>query len=457
MMSTYHNVLELIGNTPLLAVKHLDTGCCELFLKLENQNPGGSTKDRIALRMVEQAEQDGLLQPGGTLIEATAGNTGLGLALVAAVKGYHCLIVMPDKMSKEKIVHLRALGAQVIMTRSDVAKGHPDYYQDVAARLATTTPNSYYINQFANVANVQAHTASTGPEIWQQMQHDIDAFVAGVGTGGTITGVGRFLRTMNPQVELILADPQGSILADYVNHGSMGQATSWLVEGIGEDFIPSISDMSLLNRAITVSDKEAFLAARDLLAREGILAGSSTGVLLHAALLYCRAQSQPKRVVTLVCDTGNKYLSKFYNDVWMRDHGFLPTSQYGDLRDVIAYPHASKACITVADTDTLATAHKRMYDHHISQLPVLREQQYMGLLHINDVLRVMQQGADALKQCVADALVVDERAHLAATASLTALQAALEQQPCVAIVQDGVFYGVLTAIDVVNFLKRRVS
>ncbi len=234
-------VLALIGNTPLVQITRFDTGCCQLFVKLENQNPGGSIKDRVGLAMIEAAEREGKIAPGGTLIEATAGNTGLGLALVAAHKGYRLKLVIPDKMSQEKIFHLKALGTEVVMTRSDVGKGHPDYYQDLAEQLARETPNSFYINQFNNPANPRAHEESTGPEIWAQMEHQLDAVVCGVGSGGTITGLTRFFRQVAPHLKMVLADPQGSVLADYLQTGVIGTAGSWLVEGIGEDFVPPIS------------------------------------------------------------------------------------------------------------------------------------------------------------------------------------------------------------------------
>src|SRR6202789_120246 len=234
----YTNVLEMIGNTPLVAVTHIDTGPCRLFLKLENQNPGGSIKDRVGLYMIQAAERDGRLKPGGTLIEATAGNTGLGLALVAAQKGYRLVLVIPDKMSQEKIFHLRAMGAEVMLTRSDVSKGHPEYYRDVAERLSRETPGSFFVNQFGNPANPQAHEETTAPEIWEQMNHELDAVVCGVGTGGTLTGISRFFARTAPDVQIVLADPQGSMLVDYVKTGvTHAVPRSWLVEGIGEDFI----------------------------------------------------------------------------------------------------------------------------------------------------------------------------------------------------------------------------
>ncbi len=334
-MDTYTSVIEMIGNTPMLEVSRFDTGPCRLLLKLENQNPGGSIKDRIGLSMIEAAERDGLIKPGGTVIEATAGNTGLGLALVAAQKGYKMVVVVPDKMSQEKIFHLNALGAEVMMTRSDVTKGHPDYYQDVAERLSGEIENSCWVNQFANPANPRAHEESTGPEIWAQTEGQIDAMVCGVGSGGTITGLARFFKGVKPSVEMILADPEGSILAGLVNDGEAGALGSWLVEGIGEDFVPPNCDIDLIARAYTISDQESLAAARTLLAEEGILAGSSSGTLLAAALRYCREQTTAKTVVSLLPDSGNKYLSKMYNDYWMTDQGFMERPQHGDLRDLI--------------------------------------------------------------------------------------------------------------------------
>src|SRR5580698_710673 len=330
----YNNALEMIGRTPLMAVRHIDTGPCELFLKLENQNPGGSIKDRVGLYLVEAAERAGSIRPGSTLIEATAGNTGLGLALVAAQKGYRLLLVIPDKMSQEKIFHLRAMGAEVMLTRSDVSKGHPEYYRDVAERLTRETPGSFFVNQFGNPANPQAHEETTAPEIWEQMNHQLDAVVCGVGTGGTLTGISRFFARTAPGVEMVLADPAGSILADYAKTGKVEAARSgWLVEGIGGDSIPPVADFSRVGTTYNIPDAEAFRTCRELLLKEGIIAGTSTGTLLAAALRYCREQKEPQRVVTFVCDSGNKYLSKVYNDYWMLDQGFINREQFGDLRD----------------------------------------------------------------------------------------------------------------------------
>ena len=322
-MTVFNNVLELIGNTPIIKLNRFDTGLCTLYMKMENQNPGGSIKDRIALTMINDAEEKQQLLPGGTIVEATAGNTGVSLAMVAALKGYKLVIVIPDKMSQEKIEHLKAMGAEVILTRSDVSKGHPEYYQDMAERLAKER-GAYYINQFGNPSNSKAHELSTAPEIWRQMDQRLDAIVLGAGTSGTVTGLSNYFRGVAPALELVLADPQGSILQHYISTKEIiAKQGSWLVEGIGEDYLPVISDFSRVKEAITVSDKDALLMARTLLQREGIFAGSSTGALLFAALDYCQRQNTPKRVLTFACDTGAKYLSKMYNDAWMKQQGFV--------------------------------------------------------------------------------------------------------------------------------------
>jgi len=453
----YNNALEMIGRTPLMAVRHIDTGPCELFLKLENQNPGGSIKDRVGLYLIEAAERDGKLKPGGTLIEATAGNTGLGLALVAAQKGYRLLLVIPDKMSQEKIFHLRALGAEVHLTRSDVAKGHPEYYQDVAARLAREV-GGFYVNQFENPANPLAHETTTGPEIWRQMDGRLDAVVCGVGSGGTITGLSRHFARVAPEVEIVLADPAGSILAEYVATGKVGQAGSWLVEGIGEDFVPAIADLSRVRHAYTIPDEESLMTARALLRGEGILAGSSSGTLVAAALRHCRAQTEPRRVVTLVCDSGNKYLSKMFNDYWMRDQGLLRGPARGDLRDLISRS-AEGAIVAVAPGDTLTIAYARMKLYDVSQLPVLdhaapAERHIAGILDESDVLLAVSQDAGALRRPVRD-FMTSRLETVGPGAPLSDLLPIFEKGMVALVVEDGRFLGLITQIDVLNYLRRR--
>jgi cystathionine beta-synthase len=449
-------VLDLIGNTPLLEVTRFDTGPCQLFLKLESQNPGGSIKDRIGLAMIEAAERDGRLPPGGTVIEATAGNTGLGLALVARAKGYKVCLVVPDKMSAEKVLHLKALGAEVHTTRSDVGKGHPAYYQDFAARLAKEIPNSYYIDQFNNPANPLAHETTTAPEIWQQMGHRVDAIVCGVGSGGTLTGLKRYFNRVDPHTEFVLADPKGSVLADYIATGKLGTAGSWAVEGIGEDFIPSIAELDGVRTAYTIDDEESFNTARELLKREGIASGSSTGTLLATALRYCRAQAEPKRVVTFVCDTGTRYLSKVYNDAWMFDQGLLHRTPVGDLRDLISRRFEDDAVISVSPDDALLTAFQRMRAADISQLPVLHEGRLIGLLDESDLLLRVQGDSARFRDPVRSAM--SERVEtLAPNADFGALISTLKQGLVAVIADKQRFYGLITRFDLLNHLRRTLA
>jgi cystathionine beta-synthase len=449
-------VLDLIGNTPLLEVKRFDTGPCQLFLKLESQNPGGSIKDRIGLAMIEAAERDGRLKPGGTVIEATAGNTGLGLALVARAKGYKVCLVVPDKMSAEKVLHLKALGAEVHLTRSDVGKGHPAYYQDYAARLAKEIPGSWYSDQFNNQANPLAHETTTAPEIWQQMGHRVDAIVCGVGSGGTLTGLKRYFNRVDPATEFVLADPKGSVLCEYIATGKYGEAGSWAVEGIGEDFIPSIADLSGVQHAYTIDDAESFSTARELLKREGIAVGSSTGTLVAAALRYCREQTTPKRVVTFVCDTGTRYLSKVYNDAWMFDQGLLKRPVVGDLRDLISRRMEDDAVISVAPDDLLLTAFQRMRAADISQLPVLVDGKLVGLLDESDLLLRVNSDAAHFRETVKSAM--SERVEtLAPNAGINALTTTLRQGLVAVIADKDGFYGLITRFDLLNHLRRNLA
>ena len=448
-------ILGLIGNTPMVEITRIDTGLCRLFVKLENQNPTGSIKDRMALAMVEAAERDGHLSTGGTIVEATAGNTGLGLALVAAAKGYRLILVIPDKMSQEKILHLRALGAKTVITRSDVTKGHPEYYQDLAERIAAETPGAFFVNQFKNPANPLAHETSTGPEIWEQMQHDVDAVVVGVGSSGTLTGLSHFFARVQPDCEIVLADPEGSVLTGYIREKHIGKAGSWLVEGIGEDFVPEIADLSRVKKAYSIPDKESFAAGREFLLREGIFGGSSSGTLFAAALHYCREQSHSKRVVTFACDSGNKYLSKMYNDIWMAEQGFLARKQYGDLRDLISRRYQDGSVVTVSPSDTLLTAFNRMRIAEVSQVPVLENGGLVGILDESDLLVRVQDGGGSFSEPVRTAMT-DRLETLQPSDSLDAVRRILDSGK-VTMVMDGTeFVGLITRIDLLNYLRRKI-
>ncbi len=449
-------LFTLIGNTPLVEVTRFDTGPCQLFLKLESQNPGGSIKDRIGLAMIEAAEAEGLLKPGGTIIEATAGNTGLGLALVGRLKGYRVLLVVPDKMSSEKVLHLKALGAEVRTTRSDVGKGHPEYYQDFAARLAAEMPGAWYSDQFNNPANPLAHETTTGPEIWEQMGHDVDAIVVGVGSSGTLTGLTRYFRKVSPRTAFVLADPAGSILADYIRTGVVSDTTgSWAVEGIGEDFIPAIADMNGVTQAYTIEDVESFATARALLKEEGIPGGSSTGTLLAAALRYCREQTTPKRVVSFVCDTGTRYLSKVYNDGWMRDQGLLQRRQEHDLRDLIGRRYDAGEVISVTPEDTLMIAFNRMRAADVAQLPVLSKGHLVGIIDESDVL--MTVGAEPERFNHAVGTTMTRRLEiLAPSADIDALREVLDRGLTAVVAEHDTFYGLITRYDLLNHLRRKL-
>jgi cystathionine beta-synthase len=454
-MQVYSNILEMVGRTPMLHVQRLDTGPCQLFLKLELMNPGGSIKDRIGISMIDEAERRGDIKPGDLLVEATAGNTGIGLALVAAQKGYRLLLVLPDKMSQEKIFNLRAMGAEVVLTRSDVAKGHPEYYQDLGRTIAAEQ-GAYFINQFGNPDNPLAHEQTTMPELLEQMQGRLDAIVLGVGSSGTVSGICKYLNAHAPDVEVILADPAGSILAEYINTGNLSdKSSSWLVEGIGEDFIPDIADFSRVTKAYAISDAESFATARELLLAEGVLAGSSTGTLLAAALQYCREQTTAKRVVTFACDTGNKYLSKLYNDFWMEDQGFIQRKQFGDLRDLVGRPHGERATITVGPGDVLTTAHNRLRNAGFSQLPVMDEGRLVGIVTEDTIIQHVFGKPELMNAPVADAM---ESAfiQLDTRTSINNLVSMLSVKPYAAILDGEEFVGLITRSDVLNYLRRQI-
>lgn len=450
------NILSLIGNTPVLRVRAMDTGPCELYLKLECQNPGGSIKDRIALAMVEAAERDGKLKPGGTLVEATAGNTGLALALVAGQKGYKLILVIPDKMSQEKIFHLKALGAAIVMTRSDVAKGHPDYYQDKARAIAAETPGAFYVNQFENPANPWAHEHGTAPEIWQQMEGKLDAVVCGVGSGGTLTGHGRYFTRVAPHLEMVLADPKGSILAPLVNHGVKVQPGSWLVEGIGEDYVPDNCQLDLVKTAYTIPDAESIQTAQDVLRHEGVLCGSSSGTLVAAALHYCRAQKTPKRVLTFICDSGNKYLSKIFNPYWLDDQGLTQHTLADDLRDLIARPFLRGEVVWATPAETLQQVYAKMRTFDISQVPVMESGKLIGLVEEADILVTVADNPAGFGVAIGK-IMRHKFETIEAGAPVTDLVPVFERCRAVCVLDHGQFLGLITPVDFLNYYRKRTG
>jgi len=453
MNSVKSSLLDIIGNTPMVKLTAFDTGLCELFVKLENHNPGGSIKDRIGLSIIEEAEKNGALKQGGTIIEATAGNTGIGLALVSAIKGYKLILVIPDKMSREKILHLEGLGAEVKITRSDVSKGHPEYYQDLAKKLASEIPGAFYADQFSNPANPLAHSTHTAPEIWEQMEGKLDAIVGGVGSGGTLTGLAEFFKDKDPNIQMIVADPEGSVVADAVTKGTYKyEGGSWFVEGIGEDFIPTNLNLGLIDDAVVVSDKEAFKVLRKLLKEEGILAGSSTGTLISGAIKWCLKQESSKKVVTFVCDTGNKYLSKAFSKSWLKDNELIEVEGEGNLTDLISRRADRDEMISVKSDDTLMTAYNRMRASDISQLPVFKDGKLVGMVDEEDLLLNVYREEDLFSKSI-ESIMVTELETLDVNSDESLLYETLSKGKVAIIFNKDLFLGFITKVDLINRYK----
>jgi cystathionine beta-synthase len=384
----HETILQSIGWTPLVRLRRLAAEVpATVCVKMESLNPGGSVKDRVGLAMIGEAEQRGWLRPGGTIIEATAGNTGAALAMVAAVKGYRCIFVLPDKMSREKIALLKAYGAEVVITPTDVAPDSPESYNGVADRLSREIPGAWRPNQFTNLANPEIHYRTTGPEIWEQTEGRLSALVAGVGTGGTISGVARYLKERNPEVKIIGADPEGSVL-------SGGSPKPWKVEGIGEDYVPKTFNSQLVDEWVRVSDAESFHTARALARREGILAGGSSGTNVAAALHYARRLTRDHLVVALVCDTGRNYLSKFFDDQWLADNKLSlkeqPAHSLGDLLKT----RGPRQLVTIMPNATAAAAIELMQKTGISQLPVLQDGKPVGAIQEVTLARMLHDNSD---------------------------------------------------------------
>ncbi len=382
------SILQSIGRTPLVQLQRLANDVpAKVAVKVEACNPGGSVKDRIGLAMINEAEQEGLLKEGGTIIEATAGNTGVGLAMVAAVKGYRCIFVLPDKMSQEKVLLLKAYGAEVVITKTNVPPDSPESYNGVADRLAREIPGAWRPNQFANMANPEIHYLSTGPEIWEQTEGKITAFVAGIVTGGTISGVGRYLKERNPKVKIIGADPEGSVL-------SGDTPKPWKVEGIGEDFVPKTFNGQIVDDWIRVSDTESFHLARDLSRKEGILAGGSSGTNLAAALRYARRLTPDDLVVALVCDTGRNYLSKYYDDAWLAQHHLLWDEQEVSSLGDLVKTRGKRDLVTITPDATAQKAIDIMQSQGISQLPVVKDGKAVGSIQEVTLARLLHDHQD---------------------------------------------------------------
>jgi cystathionine beta-synthase len=445
----HDSVLQSIGWTPLVRLRRLAAEVpATVCVKVESLNPGGSVKDRVGLAMIAEAEQRGWLRPGGTIIEATAGNTGVGLAMVAAVKGYRCIFVLPDKMSSEKILLLKAYGAEVVVTPTNVAPDSPESYNGVADRLAREIPGAWRPNQFTNLANPEIHYRTTGPEIWEQTEGRVTAFVAGVGTGGTLSGVARYLKERKPDVKIIGADPEGSVL-------SGGTPRPWKVEGIGEDFVPKTFNSQLVDDWVRVSDTESFHYARLLSRREGILAGGSSGTNVAAALRYARRLTRDDLVVTMVCDTGRNYLSKFFDDEWLKVNKLesheQPAHSLGDLLKV----RGRRQLVTINPDATVADAIEAMQSAGISQLPVLQDGKPVGSIQEVTLARVLHDNTDPEAVQVADVMarplpVLDAAVHID-----EAYRLLLSGNTGVLVLSDGKVADIVTRIDLVQYWRQQ--
>ncbi len=456
MKGAVPSILDAIGQTPIVKLQRIGRDLpAEIYVKCEYLNPGGSMKDRMALRMVEQAEARGELKPGGTLIEATSGNTGAALAMIAAVKGYKCIFVMPDKMSEEKIASLRAFGAKVVVCPTAVEPEDPRSYYQVAKRLAEETPNSFYTRQYFNQDNPLGHYHSTGPELWDQTGGELDVFVAGLGTGGTITGTGRYLKERKPQIQLVGVDPVGSLYYDYVKTGRLTKPFTYKVEGIGEDFLPDTIDLSVLDEIVRVDDHQCFSMTRDLVRLEGLYVGGSSGAAVAGAIEYARTSGKRQRIVVLLPDGAAKYLSKIFNDDWMREHGFLSEeSGLGTVADLLRRKGGRREVVSATPGDSLREVIARMKEHGISQVPVLEEGHLRGAVAEVDLLRAMLEGGRKLDDPVGD-LVEGEYATVAPSTPIEQLQGVVAETRMVMVLDRERVVGVITKIDLIDYLAER--
>ncbi|HLK39265.1 MAG TPA: pyridoxal-phosphate dependent enzyme [Polyangiaceae bacterium] len=463
MQGALADISEAVGDTPIVRLNRVTLPLpVEVYVKCEFLNPGGSHKDRLAANMLRRAEADGL-KPGGTIVEATSGNTGASLALLAALRGYRCVFVMPDKMSQEKISHLRAFGAKVVVCPTAVEPDDPRSYYQVALRIARETPNTFYANQYHNPANPEAHYLSTGPEIWRQTGGEFEVFCAGLGTGGTVSGTGKYLREKKPEMKIVGVDPVGSLYYDFVKTGRVTKPFSYKVEGIGEDFFPTTMNLGILSDIVRVDDKECFLMTRDLTRLEGIFVGGSGGAAVAGALKYARgmvesgqasAGDRPARILVLLADAGHKYLSKIFNDDWMRENGFLQDAPgMGTVRDVLA-ARETRPLVTAAPNAKVREVIAQMKTTGISQLPVVDAGTLRGIVAEVDVLRALVSGGKTLDATIAE-LVESEYATVTPNTKIELLQGVLADVK-VAIVEDGPnVVGILTRIDLIDYLAKR--
>jgi len=461
MHGALEDITKAVGNTPIIRLNHVADGVdAEVYVKCEYLNPGGSHKDRLAWNMVRRAEKEGVLKPGGTIVEATSGNTGASLALLAAVKGYKCIFVMPDKMSQEKISNLRAFGAKVVVCPTAVEAEDPRSYYKVSRRIADETPNSFYANQYHNPANPEAHYLSSAPEIWRQTKGDFDVFVAGMGTGGTISGCGKFFKEKNPKIQIVGVDPVGSLYYDFVKTGRVTKPFSYKVEGIGEDFFPTTMNLKIIDEVVRVDDKECFLMTRDMTRLEGLFVGGSGGAAVAGALKYARAQAGQgsrgkgkKKILVFLCDSGNKYVSKIFNDEWMRENGFLDDQPgLGTVRDIL-HNQDGRHIVTATPQSKVREVIATLKKLGISQLPVVEKGKLRGIVAEVDLLRHLVTGLKTLDSPIGE-LVESDYATVTLDTKIELLQGVLNDAKVAIVIEHEQVAGIVTKIDLIDYLAR---
>lgn len=455
MKNVHDDVLSVVGNTPLVRLNQITKGLqCTTYAKVEFTNPGGSVKDRIAMHIIDEAERSGQLKPGGTIVEATSGNTGAGLAMVAALRGYKCIFVLPDKQSEEKRAALRGWGARVVVTPTNVEPDDPRSYYKTAERLVEETPNSFYANQYHNPSNPEAHYNSTGPELYEQLDGKIDVFIGGLGTGGTITGIGKYLKEQRPDIRIVGVDPVGSLYYDYFHTGQLTQPHTYMIEGIGEDFLPSTMDFEYVDDVIRVNDKESFLMTRELVVREGLFCGVSSGSAMAGAMRYLRRHDQEgMTAVVLLPDSGSRYLSKVYNDNWMRENGFMdPDSGLGTVAD-LHRTREERDLVTVNGTSRVTEVIGLLKMHGVSQLPVVDgDDKLLGIITETHLLERALQGSRA-DVPVAD-LVEADYCTVTDDTEITVLTDLFRRAKVAIVVRDHKPVGIITRIDLIDYISR---
>ena len=453
-MNIHDSVLSLIGNTPLVRLNGLAAGVdATILLKLESLNPGGSVKDRIGIAMLEAAERDGRIKPGDMIIEPTSGNTGIGLALAARLKGYNCLFVMTDKASQERVRYLKALGTDVLIVSSAAKQSSPEYYWNTAKRLADELPNAVMLNQYDNPANPDIHELTTGPEIWRDTDGRVTHFVAGMGTGGTITGTGRYLKRMNPSIKVVGADPVGSAIKTFKETGRLVEALPYLVEGVGQERIPLNLDVHLLDDIINVSDKDAFMTARALVRDEGIFCGGSSGMNVAAALQLARTLPAEAVVVAIICDTGERYLTKHHNDEWLKEKDLLSNDRLM-VRDVLAAKRTRGTLPSVVSVSSAASVHEAlalMGSYEVSDMPVIDDDNVVGTVRESRLMGAVINDRKVIEQNIAP-LMDRPSPTINAHNDVQSAILALKDSPMLVVMEFGRVAGVLTRHDVIGYL-----